>query len=625
MRLPLVALTLLVGADVGASPALRVIDVQLSRSVPCGGNISVSATFRVLKPIAEDRKVFLYFRRGGEPFLVTDHAPTVPTSHWTPGAEMTVAGIDLAIPADMPVGEYHVDAGVYGTWSEHALQRSGVEFTVEITGPVADGLPRKPIGEGCFVDRDGVPHRWYITHNNELVWEGDRWFPVGGVIFSRHMYFSSDPGYPPEMASNEFKADQQEWRMVRSKGVQDVYLAVGLTRTVEEGRDAPLAALQRVLDKLNEMDFRYGMEISSGPTKLGPQGFLLKTDDYKVDDIQTSDSYSIALPEQVGVAHYFVIDKATNQLVDSGEAEITTTQGKPSAEIEVRVPAGESYTLKVVPQMAWKTSAARFDFWDGGYEQYEKRLIDQLRKLKLGPNFRFFVDPFWNEFGIKPHYYYPSPGYLRAQQSWLENKYKSLDRLNGAWAMRDRSMDSFATATRLVPVCREKAREDNQSAGYAYDFSSQRFYVFDVAHSQMWYDFNEFREREFQAFVSRACQAIKQVHDVPVVLKRHWGSRRLFINEDRVGGLDGLGMDTYGSGDGLARFNGAATYGDLSQSQRTQWCIATETSSCGLGQAICGYPSRRAMYDDFGSLIGLGVKGIFSFGVILHSTSGDGG
>jgi hypothetical protein len=108
-------------------------------------------------------------------------------------------------------------------------------------------------------------------------------------------------------------------------------------------------------------------------------------------------------------------------------------------------------------------------------------------------------------------------------------------------------------------------------------------------------------------------------------MKRHWGSRRLFVNNSESGGLDGLGMDSYGSGDELARFNGAATFGDLSQSPRTQWCIATETSSCSLDQTFIGYPDRDAMYHDFGQLIGLGVKGIFSFGIMLHVTDGDGG
>lgn len=612
-------------SPVSVQPALNVRRVEAKATASRGQALKVVVTFGVRRPIPTDGKVFLYFWQDAKLYLVVDHTPTPPSSRWPVDSSIEQT-ISVKLPGDLPLGSYQIEVGLHGQWTDRQFSTVTSSASLTLAGRFDQSqLPRKPIGNGCFIDQEQTPHRWHITHNNALIWDGEPWYPVGGMIFSRHMYFASDPGYPPETALAEFRQDEQEWQQVRKRGVRDVYLAGALTRRTAEGRDAPVDALQRVLNKLDTMGFRYGFEISSGPTQVGPPGFWVQLDDFRITGARHGKTYSLELPGQIGTAFYFVIDDIDGELVHLGKARIRKQDGKTVGQVTIEGTPGKSYTLKIVPQMDWRTSAARFNFWDGGYEEYEARLVDQLAQLKLGPNFRFFVDPFWNEFGIKPYYFYASAGYRDALKKWLKEKYTDVTSLRRAWAIRTGSLSSFEDASRLIPVCRGTNVSEQGIQGYAYDFNDETWFVLDAATTQMWYDLHEFRDRALQSCVRRVCQAIKKIHNAPVVMKRHWGSRRLFINESEVGGLDGLGMDSYGTGDSLARFNGAATYGDLAQSRRTQWCITTETSSCSLGQEFVGYPSRRAMYDDFGQLIHLGVKGIFSFGVILHATGGDGG
>lgn len=95
------------------------------------------------------------------------------------------------------------------------------------------------------------------------------------------------------------------------------------------------------------------------------------------------------------------------------------------------------------------------DLWQG-YDEYRDRLLTFFSRLKLGPGFRFFLDPMTDKIGFQGEVENVIPttdGYRLDFEAWLEKKYNhNVDDLNRGWGIKEHDLPDFATAGRCLPL-----------------------------------------------------------------------------------------------------------------------------------------------------------------------------
>ena len=385
---------------------------------------------------------------------------------------------------------------------------------------------------GTFVDCDGGSHEWSITDTHVLLWDGEPYVPFGGMYAGRAFWDDSDAA---------LDRDRQILTAIREHGIEDLYL--------NPVREVPPPRLQQVIDILEELGFRYGLQVCTPPTSR--------------------------------MGGYDIRPERPAEPLDPGGA----VEREPNTEA------------------AWIA------------DEDAARTCDYLRQLRLGPGFRFLIDPIGNE-------YHPPRFFLPADEAWrsefaafLEGRYGRPQLLAQAWGLA-KPMDS-AQASRLVPIAVEN------ETGHAADAADGSIFRVDLSVSRMWDDMCEARELSLRRRLNNLCDTLKAVCDVPVIAKRHHEATRVWINRDEEGGLDGLGMESYGGGDRLGTFNAAATYAEVAQARRPMWCLVTEFNGCTWTDRHIAYPTRGEMYDDLNLLFSLGARGIFMFGLSLAGSDGD--
>jgi hypothetical protein len=162
--------------------------------------------------------------------------------------------------------------------------------------------------------------------------------------------------------------------------------------------------------------------------------------------------------------------------------------------------------------------------------------------------------------------------------------------------------------------------------GYVIDPQNDKPINVNMTVCRMWLDLSEARDRMMNERLNTLCAELRQTLNVPIVAKRHYESTRLWTSgksSKTTGGIDGLGMESYGTGEELAYFNGTATYADIAQANRNIWCLVTEYNPAHWQDRHIVYKTRKQMYRDLNLLMSQGAKGIFFFGLQLRASGGD--
>jgi hypothetical protein len=444
-------------------------------------------------------------------------------------------------------------------------------------------------GQGAFVDREGGRHPWRIAESHTVIWEGEPYLPFGGMYCARAFWQDGDA---------PLERDRELLTLIRVAGIEDLYL--------NPVREVPPPRLQQVLDLLELLDFRYGLQVCTPPQgritgyEIRPDRFLARAEA----------PGPVAFPaEGLTSARYVVVSEAGGDLLASGT--VAARDGAFSVDPGPLPPEGAF--VKLVPRV-------RAPWIESGDAD---RTADYLRQLRLGPGFRLLVDPIGNEYA-PPRFFLPTPdGWRREFAAFLRERYAGPEGLAGAWGLDPAEVGDFERAARLVPLIAGGADGAWPELGWAVDDGAEDALRVDLRRSRMWWDMCEAREVSLRTRLNALCDALKAVCDVPVVAKRHHEATRVWANDCAAGGLSGLGMESYVGGDRLATFNGAATYADVLQTARPLWCLVTEYNGVTWTDRRIAYASRDAMYADLNRLLALGARGVFMFGLSLAGSDGD--
>jgi len=646
-------------------PALLAIEPAAPMTARAGATLDLAFTLRLSRDLERPATLFAHLRRDGRVYRV-DAFPLFETGrprdgraddHLAAGAARTrgprprilraggpirLGPFSMPLPDNLPAGEYEIVAGMYG-------QPLTARTTITIDAP-APGRPPILISTGTFTDKYGVPHRWHVNEAHTLFWDGEPWFPVGGMF----------------IPDNDWETIKAQLDLLRRYGVRDIYFNVGngmmTPHTWETKSDEQLRYFQRVIDYMDEIGMRYGVQTSGLEAKGyaydlmgGPDAEVLVGDNGKAvlvgrrDDKSIEGSDLLVYRRGVRDAFYLAADTQTGGVAAWGEASIEHDerpgeQGRrrPDDHKAVRVP------LRGLPTGKLRVSlcvAERRDgwnqnmyYWGGQFDAYAAKMRELYTKVRMGPGFRFAVDLFWNENNLQ-HGFVPSdPDYRDQFAQQLRDRYTTLDTLRKAWALDDaNAIDSFEQAARLLPLRAIDDAKTKVAWAYLIDPHSKKLVRCRFAVSQFRYDLVEAIGQQVRDFHNHIADVFKEMNDVPVIFKCFSGLDWWHINDasgvqplprlhtvserpHSKGGFDGLGMESYGVGEPMLTFMGIPAFGECEQATRTMWLVVTETGegnhqdACPSRNKLMGYTSRLGtMYANYTSLISGGAKGIFQY------------
>jgi len=632
-------------------PVLLAIEPAAPMTARAGATLELAFTLTLSRDLERPAALFAHLRRDGRVYRVDAFAvlETGKPRVLRAGAPIRLGPFFMPLPDNLPAGEYEIVAGMYG---EPLTART----TITIDAP-APGPPPIFISTGTFTDKYGVPHRWHINEAHTLFWDGEPWFPVGGMF----------------IPDNDWETIKAQLDLLRRYGVRDIYFNVGngmmTPHTWEAKSDEQLRYFQRVIDYMDEIGMRYGVQTSGLEAKGyaydlmgGPDAEVIVGDNGKAalvgrhDDKAIEGSDLLVYRRNVRDAFYLAADTQTGGVVAWGEAGIEHDerpgeQGRrrPDDHKAVHVP------LQGLPAGKLRISlclAERRDgwnqnmyYWGGQFDAYAAKMRELYTKVRMGPGFRFAVDLFWNENNLQ-HGFVPSdPDYREQCARQLREKYSTLDALRKAWAPDDpNAIESFEQAARLLPLRAIDDAKTKVAWAYLIDPQSRRLVRCRFAVSQFRYDLVEAIGQQVRDFHNRIADVFKEMNDVPVIFKCFSGLDWWHINDARgvppfqrphaasekrrftpsrggeTAGFDGLGMESYGVGEPMLTFMGIPAFGECEQATRTMWLVVTETGegnhqdACPSRNKLMGYTSRLGMmYANYTSLISGGAKGIFQY------------
>ncbi len=448
---------------------------------------------------------------------------------------------------------------------------------------------------GTFRDRDGAVHPWTINDAHSLIWDAKPYIPVGGLFCAKYL--------TQGQTEQNWAADVEALKTIKSKGITDIYI-----NPVHGATSIPLAAWQKLVDHLETEGFRYGIELTDGPKKP-LQGWILRPSVYRLAGIAEDKTIELNIPNLQG-GIWVLADAAKGDILKTGT--LTPIAGKVNIPVQGKPDAKRVLLVYPVKALDPGTDGLQ-NLWEG-YPEYRDRLLSHFQDIKLGAGFRFWVDPFINEMGLRgetPYMIPASASYRLEFEAWLHKKYGDFGKLARAWGLSG-DIRSYEEAAQLIPLW-----QGHKGLTYYYNTITGGTSRLSGPASQVWDDLTHFRNESIRGYLNDIASVLKRkIADAPVVVK--WTATHDYLINDLVGGFDGIGVEAYGEPGTIGPYAGAQCLAIVEQASRPMWLLTTETQSTSAaakdGQ---GYKSQEQLLASLAALKDSGSKGFFVFGLNL--------
>jgi hypothetical protein len=520
---------------------------------------------------------------------------------------------EFLLPTGLPAGAYSVEAIIYGARVEMPARTP--QIRLQGPGTITDLSIVKNISHGTYVDMDGVPHQWWINRQHTLIWEGKPYIPIGGMFCSR-----------------ERQRDEWVLRNMALNGVYDLYFNC-----------TSIDAMRSYVPLLEKLGIRYGFQIEAGAWGHSMEFPMVQVRTHAeanlpaFDYVADGNAASFRIPrsgytrniKQILAVYYTVFTPDRSTVVETGKfasAELTPDHFAVTTTF-TKLRPGERYQVVCLPIYRGKPDGFGLpNFWEKPkpyLAQVEKNIEKALGKGAFGPGFRCFLEPSLNETDITQDLesvYFVEPNLIEEYASWLQETYTTPEGLQRAWAFIGPMPASFADASRLIPLCLDAPGDGNPTRCWMMDHQTQALYAVDYTKTHAWTDYFYFRDDNYGRVVSEICDMIRQYVDAPIVQKHVSMFKRYNVNQQRVGGMDGVGFETYMDGDGSYTFHSTAATSEANSSMRTMWVPLTEGSPTNsfVDQNPYWYNrpywvSRREMATWIDRMFDAGAKGLYTF------------
>ena len=523
----------------------------------------------------------------------------------------TEKNIEFEIKEDVPDGDYKVVFGIHGFDTEKG------EADVRISGGAFMGeRTYKPLSYGKYSpEKTGNTHFWYVNQNHAMIWDGEPYIPIGGMYCSNYIlgFNINDP------AANKKRWDAEIVKLeeFKKQGIKHVY--INSNRVYE---NIPGWALETYFDLLEQYDIKYGFQIGSGVWESEYYAVRSNRECYEAD---ATDSGTVTF-EKASTFHmggsiidvtcvYIAVDTQTGEAVDSGAgAAKFTPSGTILYSADITVPKKGDYKVYFTPRVRTEHNNVIDPFCKR--DEVRKGISDFANAYMAGDNFRDFIDILSNESGFTnwvEGIRLDGKDAHAAYVKWLEEKYKTVDKINEAWKMLD-AVPDIDTAADLMPVYTDIER----GIIYNEDIKTHKIYKSDI-HGLLWDEYIDFRETSFAELNNEMSDVIKSTQNtnVPVVIKHISILEDYNVQKHTYGGVDGLGGEIYGDFS-MATAKRTYPYSEVEQSAKTMWFVITECNTeenmiLKTEQGPTVYESEEYMHQFFDDHMADGAKGIYDF------------
>ncbi len=438
----------------------------------------------------------------------------------------------------------------------------------------------KPQASGVYQDGAGTGHAWSVEQAHGLTWDGTPYLPVGAAFVP--LTWTDLP------TDDNWAKDKAALDLLAKNGVHDVLLSAGTLGLTH----ASPAAVQRVLDYLDAHNFQYGLRIADTPDNP-LVGYVVKPAVYRNPSPSAGGSTRFSHIPGLTSAFYVLASTHDKEIDESGSARVV---GSDTAEVSLKAQNTDDILL-LYPQRLYApgTPESRLpDLWQG-YDDYRDRVLGFFSHVKLGPGFRFFLDPLTANIGFAgevDNVIPTSDGYRLDFQAWLNKKYNhNVDDLNRGWGIRDHDLPDFTVASRCLPLW-----SGSKGVAAVYDPVKKVSYAVLDEHGiggHLWTDLNQFRLESVRGYMNSMADVLKKgVADVPVLYAWGGGSG-LFTNTQTRSGFDGLSMDSAASG--------VYAFAQAEDTPRTTWLIADNADA-----------NQSELNQNWDSLKAIGARGFFA-------------
>lgn len=496
-----------------------------------------------------------------------------------------------------------------------------VSCRLTLPGP-ARKLP-KPVNYGGFTDRDGVLHTWYMNREFEYIFDGERYFPVGGMWCPDTLI---SPDNDPAGIAARLEKDLATLRAIRQGGLDDVYLNLST--------QAPLRVRQLFIDMLEREGIHYGYQLTAGGGSAIPSFFITRDrpdapGNYRGLTRGTYASGRITgrFPAEQKLAGLLVVDPARPQngakfaaFTDKvgkdlrhGIIDLETEQDFDKLrEITFPIELDSPDNSEVILIPLLESKMHHENLWDAEEFAALKKRLSWIGRISWGGKLRFFVDPIRNETdmvnGTENLRQY-TPAINRAFAEYLKKRYRTVGKLRQEWHI---PAGSFEEAARLIPL-----RTDRRC--FWIDPETGRILVGDPDRTFAWIDYQEMIRITYAALADEIAAYLKSLVNVPVVFKSVGVIGEKMNVSRRYLGYDGVGFECYLNQGIPGETGGGASRAEAEASEHTMWKVGTE-----IGHSAAVGNDGTKFFRDEAELRGmaenlarLGVSGFYFFGFDL--------
>ncbi len=482
----------------------------------------------------------------------------------------------------------------------------------------------KPVNYGFFTDRDGKRHAWYMNHASEYVFDGETYYPVGGMLCPRMPGNTSST--PPQETQDGWKKrlaeDAEVLDRLLAYGIDDVY--INLSSWAEVPR------IQEFVNLLESRGVRYGWQLNARNGGTIPAWFITfdranppRNWQGAVKGEYRSGKISFQFPREYNVIGFLATDGnfcrflpfKDNEGVDVRKG-IDVDDGKDFSKqrqvvLTAALPLAEGTLLTLIPQVNAKMRHP--DLWNPSVRAEIRGKFEWVGKVRWGSNFRFFVDPVVNEgnmLNATENLRQDTPEINRALQSLLQEKYRTLAALRDGWSCPE--LPDFETASRVIPF-----RTGNQLL--LLDPGRGKAYPSELATSLMWPDYNEMIRKSYSALLDEVSAELKSIVDLPVVNKSVGVAAEELHISRRYLGSDGIGLEVYLNHGPAQEASGGGAVAAAAATPHTVWKVVTETGfSAKPGNGgVRFFPDEKTLADLAETLHDMNTNGLFFFGLKL--------
>jgi len=602
------------------------VEVTAPDTAVAGGEVMVLVRARIA-PAPQDPPLVSVLLQSGRAAYAATEAFLEERRHDETYDEFSGQAV-LDLPVDLSPGDCELHVSLMGPLAARACTTRGIAVA-------SDGKGSRPVCHGLYRSAAGVEHCWRTLEEGLLAWDGLPYMPIGGMIRTR--FLADYSPLDPEGNKDRWREFETRTRALADAGVTDVYLATD----PGDLAGTPPDAVQRVVDRFEELGFRYGIEIG-GTADDGFIGYLIGHDLEMAGVVAGAENMLPlnGLPFPPG-------PQALAVLYDDADGRPLGTFRLPIREGSIQLKLGlteqtkgHTYTAFVTPQVFVPAGYGPGDAAnDATFKARKAAVCRRLESVEFGDGLRFLSNPLGRDTGLPPGDViptFPSTFGLRFAE-WLRSEYDDdLGTLRAAWKCAE--LPSFDAAGRSVPLT------GPGGAGSLADEDAARLYDCQVADGSYVSDLEAFRQRIQAESLDDLVAAIKSIVDVPVILEPE-AAGIVAASGDRVGalirasrevGVHHVSRDPYYGPDGvalsppklpsdLARASLVARIAENRSYLKAPWLVATraaprlepgtEQSLVRAATADLSWTGARAVFlqwasDELGDTLAPDIRGL---------------